>query len=111
MMTSAVTSAISRKLQRKPAVGTGTVDGTRVKRRRFMDQQMREFRVTSCWFGKTVEEVERRRFVKLKRCVFEPAARGLWYLKFSDSKTMSFEEVDTTAFRLYAKRFSRWVVR
>ncbi|KZV23564.1 hypothetical protein F511_05118 [Dorcoceras hygrometricum] len=31
-----------------------------------MDQQMREFRVTSCWFG--VEEVERRRFVKLKRC-------------------------------------------
>ncbi|KZV55158.1 hypothetical protein F511_27507 [Dorcoceras hygrometricum] len=42
-----------------------------------MDQQMREFRVTSCWFGKTVEEVERRRFVKLKRCVLEPAARGL----------------------------------
>ncbi|KZV42569.1 hypothetical protein F511_11870 [Dorcoceras hygrometricum] len=28
-----------------------------------MDQQMREFRVTSCWFG--VEEVERRRFVNL----------------------------------------------
>ncbi|KZV45450.1 hypothetical protein F511_20623 [Dorcoceras hygrometricum] len=41
-----------------------------------MDQQMREFRVTSCWFGKTVEEVERRRFVKLKRCVLEPASRG-----------------------------------
>ncbi|KZV33353.1 hypothetical protein F511_39565 [Dorcoceras hygrometricum] len=41
-----------------------------------MDQQMREFRVTSCWFGKTVEEVERRRFVKLKSCVLEPAARG-----------------------------------
>ncbi|KZV30334.1 exportin 1 [Dorcoceras hygrometricum] len=41
-----------------------------------MDQQMREFRVTSCWFGKTVEEVERRHFVKLKRCVLEPAARG-----------------------------------
>ncbi|KZV51196.1 hypothetical protein F511_12599 [Dorcoceras hygrometricum] len=62
------------------------VDGARVKRHRFMDQQMREFRVTSCWFGKTVEEVERRRFDKLKRCVLEPAARGLWYLKFSDSK-------------------------
>ncbi|KZV56785.1 histidine kinase 2-like [Dorcoceras hygrometricum] len=42
-----------------------------------MDQKMREFRVTSCWFWKTVEEVERRRFVKLKRCVLEPAARGL----------------------------------
>ncbi|KZV18670.1 hypothetical protein F511_40255 [Dorcoceras hygrometricum] len=40
-----------------------------------MDQEMREFRVTSCWFGKTVEEVERRRFVKLKRCVLEPTAR------------------------------------
>ncbi|KZV14471.1 heat shock 70 kDa protein 15-like [Dorcoceras hygrometricum] len=26
-----------------------------------------------------------------------------WYLKFSDSKTMSFEEVDTTAFCLHAK--------
>ncbi|KZV24561.1 IQ-domain 19 [Dorcoceras hygrometricum] len=64
---------------------------------------MRELRVTSCGFGKTVEEVERRRFVKLKRCVLEPAARGLWYLKFSGSKTMSFEEVDTTAFRLRAK--------
>ncbi|KZV37506.1 hypothetical protein F511_43434 [Dorcoceras hygrometricum] len=64
---------------------------------------MRDFRVTSCWFGKTVKEVERRRFVKLKRCVLEPAARGLWYLKFSDSKTMSFEEVDTTAFRLHLK--------
>ncbi|KZV44065.1 hypothetical protein F511_10736 [Dorcoceras hygrometricum] len=48
----------------------------RGKCRRFMDQQMREFRVTSCWFGKTVEEVERRHFVKLKRCVLEPAARG-----------------------------------
>ncbi|KZV24078.1 kinesin-4 [Dorcoceras hygrometricum] len=64
---------------------------------------MLELRVTSCWFGKTVEEVERRRFVKLKRCVLEPAARGLWYLKFSDSKTMSFEEFDTTAFCLRAK--------
>ncbi|KZV47973.1 hypothetical protein F511_20485 [Dorcoceras hygrometricum] len=64
---------------------------------------MRELRVTSCGFGKTVEEVERRRFVKLKRCILEPAARGLWYLKFSDSKTMSFEEVDTTAFFLRAK--------
>ncbi|KZV28138.1 DNA/RNA polymerase superfamily protein [Dorcoceras hygrometricum] len=53
-----------------------SVDGARVKCRRFMDQQMREFRVTSCWFRKTVEEVERRRFVKLKRCVLEPAARG-----------------------------------
>ncbi|KZV49349.1 hypothetical protein F511_09256 [Dorcoceras hygrometricum] len=74
-----------------------------------MDQQMRKFRVTSCWFGKTVKEVERRRFVKLKRCVLEPAARGLWYLKFSDSKTMSFEEVDTTAFLLHAERFSRWI--
>ncbi|KZV31149.1 hypothetical protein F511_28533 [Dorcoceras hygrometricum] len=59
-----------------------------------MDQQMREFRVTSCWFGKTVEEVERRRFVKLKRCVLEPAARGfdanstatqLQQLAFSDA--------------------------
>ncbi|KZV57354.1 hypothetical protein F511_37968 [Dorcoceras hygrometricum] len=38
---------------------------------------MRELRVTSCGFGKTVEEVERRRFVKLKHCVLEPAARGL----------------------------------
>ncbi|KZV29304.1 hypothetical protein F511_08311 [Dorcoceras hygrometricum] len=37
---------------------------------------MRELRVTSCGFGKTVEEVERRRFVKLKRCVLELAARG-----------------------------------
>ncbi|KZV14932.1 hypothetical protein F511_33910 [Dorcoceras hygrometricum] len=37
---------------------------------------MRELRVTSCWFGKTVEEVERRRFVKMKRCVLEPSARG-----------------------------------
>ncbi|KZV29773.1 hypothetical protein F511_17616 [Dorcoceras hygrometricum] len=46
------------------------VDGTRVKRRRFMDQQMREFRVTSCWFGKPFVEVKRRRFVKLKRCRF-----------------------------------------
>ncbi|KZV37520.1 hypothetical protein F511_09687 [Dorcoceras hygrometricum] len=64
---------------------------------------MRELRVTSCGFGKTVKEVERRRFVKLKRCVLEPPARGLWYLKFSGSKTMSFEEVDTTAFRLRAK--------
>ncbi|KZV48166.1 hypothetical protein F511_25955 [Dorcoceras hygrometricum] len=64
---------------------------------------MRELRVTSCGFGKTVEEVERRRFVKLKRYVLEPAVRGLWYLKFSDIKTMSFEEVDTTAFCLRAK--------
>ncbi|KZV49347.1 hypothetical protein F511_09254 [Dorcoceras hygrometricum] len=48
-----------------------------------MDQQMRKFRVTSWWFGKTVKEVERRRFVKLKRCVLEPATRGLrrdWFL-------------------------------
>ncbi|KZV44028.1 DNA topoisomerase 1 [Dorcoceras hygrometricum] len=42
-----------------------------------MDQQMHEFRVTSCCFGKTVEEVERRRFVKLKRYILEPAARGI----------------------------------
>ncbi|KZV51305.1 hypothetical protein F511_17543 [Dorcoceras hygrometricum] len=32
-----------------------------------MDQQVRDFRVTSCWFGKTVEEVERRRFVETLR--------------------------------------------
>ncbi|KZV55828.1 nuclear transcription factor, X-box binding [Dorcoceras hygrometricum] len=38
---------------------------------------MREFRVTSCWCGKTVEEVERRRFVKLKRCVLEPSSEGI----------------------------------
>ncbi|KZV38130.1 myb family transcription factor [Dorcoceras hygrometricum] len=37
---------------------------------------MRELRVTSCGFGKTVEEVERRRFVKMKLCVLEQAARG-----------------------------------
>ncbi|KZV18946.1 hypothetical protein F511_28024 [Dorcoceras hygrometricum] len=37
---------------------------------------MRELRVTGCGFGKTVEEVERRHFVKLKRCVLEPVARG-----------------------------------
>ncbi|KZV24589.1 hypothetical protein F511_11826 [Dorcoceras hygrometricum] len=42
-----------------------------------MDQQMREFRLTSCWFGKTVEEVERRRFVKLKRCVLESSSEGI----------------------------------
>ncbi|KZT76482.1 cysteine-rich receptor-like protein kinase 10 [Dorcoceras hygrometricum] len=30
---------------------------------------MREFRVTSCRFGKPVVEVERRRFVMLKRCI------------------------------------------
>ncbi|KZV38341.1 hypothetical protein F511_22543 [Dorcoceras hygrometricum] len=48
---------------------------------------MRELRVTSCWLGKTVKEMERRRFVKLKRCVWEPAAKGFrWYLKFSGSK-------------------------
>ncbi|KZV40426.1 putative disease resistance protein [Dorcoceras hygrometricum] len=34
---------------------------------------MREFRVTSCWFGKPVVEVERRCFVKLKRCVLSIA--------------------------------------
>ncbi|KZV54991.1 hypothetical protein F511_34581 [Dorcoceras hygrometricum] len=89
----------------------------RVKRRRYEEPAVaraqgmirRRFDLRGCcwraWLlARKVEEVERRRFVKLKRCVLEPAARGFrWYLKFSGSKMMSFEEVDTTAFRLHAK--------
>ncbi|KZV17460.1 hypothetical protein F511_42444 [Dorcoceras hygrometricum] len=48
---------------------------------------MREFRVTSCWFGKPVVEVERRRFIKLKRCVLSVAygtsSEGLLFSSFS----------------------------
>ncbi|KZV44593.1 hypothetical protein F511_42299 [Dorcoceras hygrometricum] len=57
-----------------------------------MGQRMREFRVTSCWFGKTVEEVERRRFVKLKRCVLEPAARGFKANPAADYSATQFQQ-------------------
>ncbi|KZV40084.1 hypothetical protein F511_43275 [Dorcoceras hygrometricum] len=68
-----------------------------------MDQQMREFRVTSCWFGKTVEEVERRRFVKLKRCILEPAARG-FCCKSPAGSVVEFEKKPAVT----NKEFSSW---
>ncbi|KZV34561.1 hypothetical protein F511_27241 [Dorcoceras hygrometricum] len=68
---------VKRRRYEEPAVARSGAQGMIRRRFDLRDQQMREFRVTSCWFGKTVEEVERRRFVKLKRCVLEPAAEGI----------------------------------
>ncbi|KZV14933.1 hypothetical protein F511_33911 [Dorcoceras hygrometricum] len=62
---------------------------------------MRELRVTSCWFGKTVEELERRRFVKMKRCVLEPAARGLSVVAL-EKKTSS--DANPTAMQIQQQR-------
>ncbi|KZV34685.1 hypothetical protein F511_21800 [Dorcoceras hygrometricum] len=72
---------------------------------------MRELRVTSCGFGKTVEEVERRRFVKLKRCVLEPAARGFYWtvkpaLTNKEFSSWTFSKANPTADDL-AKQFQQ----
>ncbi|KZV39056.1 hypothetical protein F511_25646 [Dorcoceras hygrometricum] len=68
---------------------------------------MRELRVTSCWFGKTVEEVEQRRFVKLKRCVLEPAARGFALLK--DNQQQRFSSDASAATQIQQQHnFSSW---
>ncbi|KZV37521.1 hypothetical protein F511_09688 [Dorcoceras hygrometricum] len=63
---------------------------------------MRELRVTSCGFGKTVKEVERRRFVKLKRCVLEPPARGFYWtvkpaLTNKEFSSWTFSKANPTA--------------
>ncbi|KZV29166.1 hypothetical protein F511_38854 [Dorcoceras hygrometricum] len=64
-----------------PAGRNSAVDGTRVNAVISWNQRlrMREFRVNSCWFGKPVVEVKRRRFDKSKRFVrvfrIEQAAR------------------------------------